>query len=276
MIEHPIGTLLEAEKACQSRVWTYSLGIINSIRKVDPATRMDWEEMGTGCAGRWGNHYFILTADHVIHPDARPCDLRLFWRPFGDDKYLADSHLRPQDIVNGIPIKDPNAAIHRCQWEDLAIITIDPSEAGPHSEFVDMANDWADPGVDELVHVFGYPCDRHIVVDDREVSPKRREVTAAIRPDIFSGQVMAGPNFLTKDFDPDRHYLVPYKHPKSRDPRGFSGAAVWWEPREPLQVWRPNYRFAGVCTHAYKKGTVERIVKASAVRRFLEEELGPV
>jgi hypothetical protein len=107
---------------------------------------------------------------------------------------------------------------------------------------------------------FGYPCDRHIVVDDREVSPKRREVTAAIRPDIFSGQVMAGPNFLTKDFDPDRHYLVPYKHPKSRDPRGFSGAAVWWEPREPLQVWRPNYRFAGVCTHAYEKGTVERIV----------------
>lgn len=141
---------------------------------------------------------------------------------------LTDSHLRPQDIVNGIPIKDPNAAIHRCQWEDLAIITIDASEAGPYSEFVDMANDWADPGVDELVHVFGYPCDRHIVVDDRAVSRKRREVTAAIRPDIFSGQVMAGPNFLTKDFDPDRHYLVPYKHPKSRDRRGFSGAAVWW------------------------------------------------
>jgi hypothetical protein len=50
---------------------------------------------------------------------------------------------------------------------------------------------------------------------------------------------------------------------------------LFWRPPDPQQVWRPNVKFAGVCTHAYKKGTVERIVKASAVRRFLEEELGP-
>ena len=275
MNEHPIGTRLRAQTACQSRVWIHSVGIINSIRKVDPDSRMDWEEMGTGCVGGWGDHHFILTASHVIHDEAKPSDLRLFWRPYGDDKYLADSHLHPEDIVNGIPIKDPNAVIHRCHWEDLAIITIDPSEVGPYSESINIGTGWADPAADEVVHVFGYPSDRHIVVDNRVVSPTRREVTAAIRPDIFSGQVMSSPNFLTNDFDPDRHYLVPYDHSMSQDPKGFSGAAAWWEPSDPQQVWRPNFKFAGVCTHSYKKGTVERIVKASAVRRFLEEELGP-
>jgi hypothetical protein len=112
-------------------------------------------------------------------------------------------------------------------------------------------------------------------VDDRDVSPQRREITAAIRPEIFSGQVILKPNFLPKDFDSDRHYLVPYAHSKSQDPKGFSGAAAWWEPPDHLQVWRPNYKFAGICTHSYKDGTFERIIKASAVRRFLEEQLGP-
>ena len=85
---------------------------------------------------------------------------------------------------------------------------------------------------------------------------------------------MSDPTFPTNDFIPDLHYLVPYDHPTSKHPRGFSGAAAWWEPADPQQVWRPNFKLAGVCTHAYKKGTVERIVKASAVRRFLEEEFG--
>jgi len=146
MAEHPIESMLEAaEKACRSRVWTYSVGVVNSIRAVDHATRRDWEEMGTGCAGCWGNYHFIATADHVIHPHAKPSDVRLFWRPYGNDQQRTDPEIRPEDIANPIPIQDPNAVIHRCEWEDLAIITIDPSEAGPYSEFVDIAKDWADP-----------------------------------------------------------------------------------------------------------------------------------
>jgi len=31
MNEHPIGTVLEAQKACQTRVWMHSVGIINTI-----------------------------------------------------------------------------------------------------------------------------------------------------------------------------------------------------------------------------------------------------
>jgi hypothetical protein len=274
MIEHPIGIRLLAERACQSRVWAYSVGVINSIRHVDPVRRVDAEGMGTGCAGRWGNHRFILTANHVVHPDAKPSDLRIFWRPCGEDQYRANADLRPQDIADAVAIKDPNAVIHRCGWEDLAIVTIDSSEAGPYSEFIDIAKEWVDPAVDEWISVFGFPWDRRILIDDRMVTRDRREVQNALRPEIFSGQVMSGPNFLPKDLDPDRHYLVPYKHPTSQHPEGFSGAGAWWESDQPQIVWKPNFKFAGICTHCYKDGAVERIVKASAVRRFLEEVLG--
>jgi hypothetical protein len=274
IMEHPVSARAVASKACQSRVWTHTVSLVNSIRDVNKEYRIASEEMGSGCAGRWGNYHFILTCEHVIHKDAKPPDMRVFWRPYGEDQYKANSELRPDDIASATPIKDPNAVIHRCGWEDLAIITIDKSEAGPHSEFVDIANDRVDPAVDEPIHVCGYPWDKRILVDDRMISANRRETTHAVRPDIFSGQVMAGPTFLTKDFDADRHYLVPYNHPVSQHPDGFSGAAAWWESDKMEQVWRPSFKFAGICTHSYKDGTFERVVKASAVRQFLEEALG--
>lgn len=277
MNQHPIGTMLAGQEACQTRVWIHSVGIINTIRDVDKESRTDSETSGTACLGRWGNHHFILGAGHVLHPDAKVSDLRFFWRPYGDDKYLADTDLRGEHITSGVPIRNPKARIVRCQWEDLAIIKIHPSETGQYSEPVDIGKDWVDPVIDETVHVFGFPVDRHIVVGNQVVSPTRREVTVAIRPDIFSGKVMSGPNFPTNDFDADRHYLIPYDHPESKHPRGFSGAAAWWEPADPQRVWRPNFKFAGVCTHCYERRSpiLERIIKASAVRRFLEEALGP-
>lgn len=264
----------QAEIACRSRVWTHTVGVVNSIRFVDPDRKMDWEGMGTGCAGRWGNHYFILTAKHVIHPDAKPSDLRIFWRPYGEDEYRADTDLRPQDIGDAIAIKDPNAITHKCEWEDLAIVTIDASEAGPYSEFIGIASDWIDPAVNQWVNVCGYPWDKRVMIDDQMIGTKR-EVSNAVRPEIFSGQVLSGPNFAAGGFDPDRYYLVPYDHPSSQHPGGFSGAAAWWESDKPLLVWNPTFKFAGICTHCYKDGTIERIVKASAVRSFLEEVLGP-
>jgi hypothetical protein len=108
------------------------------------------------------------------------------------------------------------------------------------------------------------------------VSTTRREISNALRPEIFSGQVMSGPNFAAQGYDPDRHYLVPYCHKTSEHPGGFSGAGAWWESDQPQIVWKPNFKFAGICTHCYKDGTIERIVRASTVRNFLEEVLGPV
>ncbi|HZP62668.1 MAG TPA: hypothetical protein VFB28_04565 [Terriglobales bacterium] len=104
------------------RVSAHTVGIINSIRTVgfDPITkrRGDGEEVGTGCAGFWGKNHFIVTASHVLHPDAEPCDLRLFWRSSAGIDRVAGADRKPEDIVNGVPIRDPNATIYRCTWED--------------------------------------------------------------------------------------------------------------------------------------------------------------
>jgi hypothetical protein len=103
VMEHIQELQKQASDACLLRVSTHTVGIINSIRTVgfDPITRRrgDGEEMGTGCAGRWGEHHFVLTAGHVLHSDARPSDLRIFWRPSGGIERIADADLRPQDLA---------------------------------------------------------------------------------------------------------------------------------------------------------------------------------
>jgi hypothetical protein len=271
-MEHLTELQKQASDACLLRVSTHTVGIINSIRTVgfDPITqrRGDGEEAGTGCAGRWGDHHFIITASHVLHSGAKPSDLRIFWRPSGAIERIADADLRPKDIADGVPIRDPNAAIHHCKWEDLAVITIDPTEAGEYTEFADIENNWIDPLEKEVVHCCGFPIDKHILVGSRWVGTKE-ERDIAIRPDMFSGEVYSTPNFLSDDYDPARHYLVPYDHPKH--PKGFSGAAAWWESDQHKQVWKPDFKFGGICTSCYKNGTVEQIVRASVVRRFLQE-----
>jgi hypothetical protein len=50
---------------------------------------------------------------------------------------------------------------------------------------------------------------------------------------------------------------------------------MWWESDQKQTVWRPNFKFAGICTACYKRGSVVQVVKASVVRRFLEEVFGP-
>jgi hypothetical protein len=273
----------QAGEASLNRVATHTVGIVNSIRTkgYDPLTkrRGDGEEVGTGCAGRWGPYHFVLTAEHVIKPEAQPSDLRIFWRDIGTIERRSDADLTENDIVDGTPIRDPNATIHRCKWEDLAVISIDPAEAGTNAEFADLAANWVDPAEGEIVNVCGFPLDRNLVVG-KYTTANKEERTLALRPEIFSGQVLPCPTeqerrFQTTSYDPDRHYLVPYEHPTSRHPRGFSGAAAWWESDAKKLVWRANFKFAGICTSCYKNGTVEQVVKASVVRRFLTEVFGP-
>ena len=152
------------------------------------------------------------------------------------------------------------------------MIAIDPTEAGQYTEFSDIANNWIDPVEKEVVHCCGFPIDKHILVGKRMVGEKE-ERDIAIRPELFSGRVFYHPNFSASHYDPDLHYLVPYEHHKR--PEGFSGAAAWWESDKPKKVWKPDFKFAGICTSCYKNGTIEKIVRASAVRRFIEETFGP-
>ena len=146
----------QATDAISSRLWTTTVAIVNSIRTVgiDPVTKgpADGEEAGTGCAGRWRSHHFILTAGHVPHPDAKPSGLRIFWRPTGGVERIADADLKAHDIGDAVVIRDPEAVIHQCPWEDLAIIELSPAEAGPHTEFFDIETSWIDPAEGEIVH----------------------------------------------------------------------------------------------------------------------------
>ena len=273
----------QASDACTIRISTSTVSIVNSIRTVgyDPTTnkRGDGEDAGTGCAGRWGNHYFILTAEHVIKPNAKPSDLRIFWRPAASISRIADADLKAKDIGDAVAIRDPNAVIHRCAWEDIAIIAMDPAEAGPYTEFFDVANDWIDPAEGEMVFCCGFPIDKGVLVGRRMVQSKE-ERDIALRPEIFCGTVLPQPTkheltFQITAYNADLHYLVPYAHPVSRHPLGFSGAAMWWESDQKQIIWKPSFKFAGVCTCCYKKGAVEQVVRASVVRRFLKEVFGP-
>jgi hypothetical protein len=267
----------QASDAMSSRLWTNTVAIVNSIRTIGrhPVTNhpADGEEAGTGCVGRWGSCHFIITAGHVLHPEAKPSDIRIFWRPTGTVERIADADLRSQDIGDAVALRDPQASIRQCDWEDLAIIELDPSEAGPYTEFFDIGASWIDPAEGELVHCCGFPIDKHVPLGSRMVGTKT-EYDIALRPTVFSGAVRHQPNFLAKNFDPEQHYLVPYERQDSKHPKGFSGAAAWWESDQPQEVWKPNLIFAGICTSCYKDGAIEQIVKASAVRRFLEEVLG--
>lgn len=273
----------QAQEASLNRLWMHTVGIVNSMRTVgyDPLTERpgDTEESGTGCAGRWGDHYFILTAKHVVEK-AQPGDLRIFLRPTGGIECRPPADLRKQDIVDAVPMSQHGAVIHRCEWEDLAVMTTIPKAAGPNGEFLNMASEWIDPPEGEIVHCFGFPSDNGQIVEKKMVGNKE-ERTVALYSTVFSGPVLPLPTedelrFKITAFDGDRHYLVPYEDAaKGKHPRGISGAAMWWESDEKQIIWRPNFKFAGVCAVCYKRGTVVQVVKASVVRRFLEEIFGP-
>lgn len=278
-----MGTIEEQSKyASINRLGTHAVGIVNGVRTVgyDPTTRKqgDTEEPGTGCAGRWGGHHFILTAKHVVEK-AELRDLRFFCNPSSRVEDQPLSNLRERDIVEALPLDDQNAAIHRCKWEDLAVIVTIP-KAVPNIEFFDSMNEWIDPPTSEKVHCIGFPSDSGQIVQKKMVGSKE-ERTIVLYATFFSATVLPLPTerelkFTFTDFDTDRHYLVPYDDAaRGKHPRGISGAAMWWESHQKEIIWRPNFKFAGVCTASFKSGTVVQVVKASVVRRFLEEVFEP-
>jgi hypothetical protein len=283
-MEHREEAIRQAGEAGLNRLWTHTVGIANTIRDVgfDPLTRRrgDEETMGTGCAARWGNHSFILTAGHVPHEDAQPRDLRLYWRPVGKlEKRPTDEVLR-EDVMDAVPIADPKAALHRCRWADLALITISPEYAGAYTEFFDIAKEWIDPPEGDPVHCCGFQLDRGFLFDRKSIGDWE-ERSIGLSPFVFDGVVLPLPTetqlrFTITAFDPEIHYLIPFADAeKGFSPKGYSGGATWWESDKMPIIWAPTFKFAGICSVSYEKGAKEQVIKASAVRRFLEEVFGP-
>jgi hypothetical protein len=267
-----------AGDASLNRLWIHSLGIVNRIRTVgtDPTTgrQGESEEPGTGVAVLWGDRHLILTAKHLLEK-AEPKDLHFFCYPPGGFEYRAPEDLRQQDVVEPVRLAEHSSELHRCDWEDVAVMTTTPDAVGSHVEFFDIANQSVDPPEGEVVHCLGFPFDHSVLADVRMVGTKE-ERTVALIPTSFCGEVLPLPAFLMKDFDPAFHYLIPYQAAsEGKHPRGFSGAATWWESDQKEIIWRPNFKFAGICTSCYKNGSLEKVVKASAVNRFLTELFGP-
>jgi hypothetical protein len=275
------GLVDQGSDACMRHLLQHSAAIVNSVREVGvnryTGQPGDSEVPGTGCPMRWGQHHFVLSAAHVFE-NAEARDLRVLTYSNLPQVYKGIEALTKRDIVDGTPLTS-SSVIHRCKWEDLAVVTIDP-ERFPGVDFTEPGKDWIDPAVGENVNCCGFPSDHSVIVNQKTVSDNRVEAELAIWPTAFGGSVLPFPSadevkFHYDDLDADRHYVIPYDGAGvSKHPGGISGATVWWESDEKLLVWRPNYRFAGTCTHSHKKGTRVRVVKASVVRRFLVELFG--
>lgn len=229
------------------------------------------ESPGTAVAGSWGRHYFILTAKHVVE-GANTSEISLFGRPTASLRHASEVSI--QDALVALPLSDPDASIHRCEWDDLALLTISPASLSEHLEFANLANSWIDPSEGDYVIGLGYPVSSGVIFSRQMGQLLQKAVL--LNPIPFDGDVVpsvTGKYF--RDFNPDRHYLFPYAPAKEgKHPRGISGAAMWVQSKEKNVVWSPQFKFAGICTSSYRDGTLEQVVKASAVHRFLREALG--
>lgn len=269
-----------AEKAAMERLWTHIVGITNQALArtgTDPASGLPGREEeipGTGFAGTWGEDHFILTAAHVIEK-AVPGDLKLFARPTPSLKHASrDSEITMEDAFSALPLGARDAVIHRCEWEDLALLVVKPDDFGPHLEFANIVGAWIDPSEGETVSGVGYPVSNGIIFQRQQGSSIQKSVL--LNPVPFNGEVLpAAAGRYFKHFNQDQHYLLPFELANSGiQPGGISGAAIWAESPDKQVVWTPKFNFAGICTMSYKDGTVLQIVKASAVLRFLTEVFG--
>jgi hypothetical protein len=227
------------------------------------------------CPVLWDENHLILTAKDVIDT-ATVKDIRIaaFSHTAIVFKRARKAHTRRHRSREPLPA---NSRIVCREWEDLAAIVV-PATALPKCDFVNIQRDWTDPAEGELVHCCGFPTD-HNVTADRKMVGEKEEIDVAVYPTVFNGKVLPQPSehdfkFYITDFDTSRHYLIPYACSGSKHPRGVRGAAIWWETDQEMLVWRPEFKFAGTCVCMYRNGTIIQVIKASVVRRFLEEILG--
>lgn len=263
-------------------MWTHAVGISNRALARNfteptsglPAT--EWERPGSGVAGTWGSNHFILTAEHVLE-NAAISDLGFFAKATGSLRHASESEMGIQDAFWATALEPHTATIHRCQWEDLAIIALSkkPETLGPYIEFAALDTSWVDPQEKQMVLGLGYPTSTGVVREQQRGLAIQKYVL--LNPVGFSGEVLANATGgYYKQFDSESHYLMPFEPTRTgKHPRGISGAAAWVQSGAQQIVWTPNLCFAGIYTCAYKDdGSIVQVVKASVVRKFLAEVFG--
>lgn len=154
-----------ARQAAVERLWSHTVGIAN---RAEPAVGTDpisgimareAEAPGTGVAGAWGKCRFVLTAKHVLEK-ADIADLNFFARPTG--ALVKKSEITIEDALVAVPLKGA-AEIHRCNWEDLALVTLTEDALGSYLEFADIATSWVDPKEGQTVIGMGFPVSAGLV-----------------------------------------------------------------------------------------------------------------
>ena len=248
----------EATEAARLRLYAHTVGVVNGVRNsvgTDPVIGLPGNEEGTGTGvAEFGAN---ITSSRRRNTSQR-------------------------DILEAPALTYPNFnyRIYRCGWEDLALVTVPPEAAGPGCEFFRIGADWIDPTQGETVNILGFPISNSVLVDTKQVGAVIHRAIA-LTPDDFSAEVLPSPiedqrKYTFTSFNDERHYLIPHMGvTKGKHPRGFSGAAAWVESNEGQIVWTARFKFAGICTCRYKSGAIEQVVKASVVKQFLEEALGP-
>lgn len=280
MISHPETRDKHASEAAIERMWTQAIGITNRALArsgKDPVSGLpgtEWEVPGSGLAGSWGSNQFILTAAHVLE-QATLGNLGFFAKSTGSLTHASECEVTLQDAYWSVSLEPNSAEILRCAWEDLAVITLNKPEAlGPYVEFISVQQSWFDPEEAQMVHGLGYPTSGGVLLQTQRGPEIQKYVL--LNPVGFSGEVLpaaTGSNFAR--FHPESHYLMPFEPAqKGKHPRGISGAAAWIQSSDKQIVWTPNLIFAGIYTHSYREGAIVQVVKASVVRRFLQEIFG--
>jgi hypothetical protein len=274
----------QASRAIIDHLIRRTVGVINEVRVVGThivtGKPGDGEVPGTGCLIGWNTKRLVLTAKHVIDTVSNPTQIRI--ASFADTPMdFQPSDRVTMDHVYAGTALGAESEIHYCEWEDLAAITLpDSFRVG---ELANIGDEWADPPEGSMVGCIGFPIDHNVTVDHRRVGDKD-EVGLGLLPVFLDTDVLPQPSaddrkFKITDHDEERHYLVAYTSNLSRQAHGMSGAAIWM-PNIKGIVWTPNFRFAGTCINTFNKGykahqgPVVQVVKASIVRRFLEEKFG--
>jgi len=242
-MRHDVDVLNHEGKAIGERLWSHAVGITNRASVTtgtDPVTGLparEEEAPGTGVAGKWNNQFFIATAKHVLI-SAMPTDLSLFVRERGDLKTQHASTITERDGSAPIPLTDSTAVIHRCECEDLAVITISPNTVSRLLEFFDFRDgQWFDPTEGDIVAGVGYPTAAGLRFQHQVGQVIQGNII--LSPIPFTGRVLPNSTgrFFNK-FDSARHYLTTYEPTEEgTHPSGISGAAVWIESKENQTLW---------------------------------------
>jgi hypothetical protein len=272
-VEHPIALGLEELKAFHGKAWAHVLGVVNLKEEVNERARTRWEGLGTGCACVWRGQKLVLTAKHVLQ-DAGSADIAFLPRSATALGWESPGNI--EGVVERVTVGIEKVV--RCQWEDLAAIVLDGDGADTlNVEFCELPKRLA---VDETISgsgsvlIIGFPVDQTFRVSESRV-PGHTTVIMACPCESFWGELVKEPEgALDSSYDPDRHLLIRFE-PRSEGlrPFGYSGAAVWCDPARREAIWTANPLLLGIQTHTYEKSGLVRAVRASTIRRFLEESL---